>query len=180
MCQLSWNLGASTSWNPQGLSRPVMGLLYLFIPHIKLRFLPRRQYSIFSLQESTTLCCYKNNHRFRYDSRGGREYIWNENQLMSLFYSYIAGSLHVSGPQAHLQESSYSCSHNHWFSICAALLACSVYCGLSWWLFSTVTKSPRQATTYREREQSGTDTEPMVVWTAVRTLLKMGLWARNM
>ena len=25
---MSWNLGASTSWNPQGLSRPVMGLLY--------------------------------------------------------------------------------------------------------------------------------------------------------
>ena len=58
--------------------------------------------------------------------------IWNENQLMSLFYSYIAGSLHVSGPQAHLQKSSYSCSHNHWFSICAALFACSVCCGLSW------------------------------------------------
>jgi len=47
--------------------------------------------------------------------------VWNENQLMSLFYSYIAGSLHVSGPQAHLQESSYSCSHNHWFSACAAV-----------------------------------------------------------
>ena len=30
MCRLSWNLGASASWNPQGLSRPVMGLLYLF------------------------------------------------------------------------------------------------------------------------------------------------------
>ena len=29
ICRLSWNLGASTSWNPQGLSRPVMGLLYL-------------------------------------------------------------------------------------------------------------------------------------------------------
>jgi len=29
MCQLSWNLEASASWNPQGLSRPVMGLLYL-------------------------------------------------------------------------------------------------------------------------------------------------------
>jgi hypothetical protein len=27
---LSWNLGASTSWNPQGLSRPIMGLLYLY------------------------------------------------------------------------------------------------------------------------------------------------------
>jgi len=31
MCRLSWNLGASTCWNRQGLSRPVMGLLYLII-----------------------------------------------------------------------------------------------------------------------------------------------------
>jgi len=46
---------------------------------------------------------------------------------MSLFYSYIAGSLHVSSPQADLQESSYSCSHNHWFSFCAALFACYVW-----------------------------------------------------
>ena len=30
MCWLSWNLGASTSWNPLGLSRPVMGWLYLY------------------------------------------------------------------------------------------------------------------------------------------------------
>jgi hypothetical protein len=29
MCQLSLNLAASTSWNPQVLSRPVMGLLAL-------------------------------------------------------------------------------------------------------------------------------------------------------
>jgi len=29
ICRLSWNLGASNSWNPQGLSIPVMGLLYL-------------------------------------------------------------------------------------------------------------------------------------------------------
>jgi hypothetical protein len=29
MCQLSWNLRVWTSWNPQGLSRPVMRLLYL-------------------------------------------------------------------------------------------------------------------------------------------------------
>ena len=34
MCRLSLNLGASTSWNPQGLSRPVMGLLYLFLPSV--------------------------------------------------------------------------------------------------------------------------------------------------
>ena len=29
MCWLSWNMGPSTSWNLQGLFRPVMGLLYL-------------------------------------------------------------------------------------------------------------------------------------------------------
>jgi hypothetical protein len=31
MCQLSWNLGVSVSWNPRSLSRPVMGLLYLYL-----------------------------------------------------------------------------------------------------------------------------------------------------
>ena len=47
---------------------------------------------------------------------------------MSLFqfYLYIAGSLHVSDTQAHPQESSHSCSHNHWFSVCTALAVCSV------------------------------------------------------
>ena len=34
--RLSWNLGASTSWNPQGLPRPVMGLLYLILKFIQL------------------------------------------------------------------------------------------------------------------------------------------------
>jgi hypothetical protein len=34
MCQLSRNLGASTSWNPKGLSRPVMGLLYIYYLHL--------------------------------------------------------------------------------------------------------------------------------------------------
>ena len=29
MCRMFWNLGSSTFWNPQGLSRPVMVLLYL-------------------------------------------------------------------------------------------------------------------------------------------------------
>ena len=33
MCRLSCNLGASTSWNPHGLSSPVMGLLYL-VPYV--------------------------------------------------------------------------------------------------------------------------------------------------
>ena len=31
MCRLSWNMGASTSWNPYGPPRAVTGLLYLFI-----------------------------------------------------------------------------------------------------------------------------------------------------
>jgi hypothetical protein len=31
MCRLPLNLVASTSWNPQGLSRAVMGLLYLYL-----------------------------------------------------------------------------------------------------------------------------------------------------
>jgi hypothetical protein len=31
MCRLSKNLGASTSWNPKGLSTPVMGLLRLLL-----------------------------------------------------------------------------------------------------------------------------------------------------
>jgi len=76
--------------------------------------------------------------------------LWNENQLMSLFYSYIAGSLHVSGPQAHLQESSYSCSHNHWFGVCTALDPCSVCCGLSWWLFSRVENSHQDSPQHTE------------------------------
>jgi hypothetical protein len=34
MCRLSRNLGASTFWNPKGLSRPVMGLLYLLCQQV--------------------------------------------------------------------------------------------------------------------------------------------------
>jgi hypothetical protein len=38
MCWLSWNLGASTSWNPLGLSRPVMELFYPFFFYITLKY----------------------------------------------------------------------------------------------------------------------------------------------
>jgi hypothetical protein len=37
-CGLFWNLGALTSGNPQGLSRRVMGLLYLFIDTVSHRY----------------------------------------------------------------------------------------------------------------------------------------------
>ena len=40
MCRLSCNLEASTCWNPQGLSRPVVGLLYL-LPFSLLSLIPR-------------------------------------------------------------------------------------------------------------------------------------------
>jgi hypothetical protein len=52
---------------------------------------------------------------------------------MSLFqfYSYIDGSLHVSVPQAHPQENSHSCSHNHWYSGFIVWAACFVCCGWS-------------------------------------------------
>jgi hypothetical protein len=33
ICRLFWNLGASASWKPQGLSRPAMELVYLYIRH---------------------------------------------------------------------------------------------------------------------------------------------------
>jgi hypothetical protein len=35
MCRLSKTLGAWTSWNPQVLSSPVMGLLYLMLANLK-------------------------------------------------------------------------------------------------------------------------------------------------
>ena len=55
MCRLSWNLGTSTSWNPQGLCRPVMGLLYL-LPF----------YSTFYMvgETSETFCLYAGNGKF--------------------------------------------------------------------------------------------------------------------
>ena len=38
MCRFSWNLGASTSWEPQDLSRLVMGLFYLLLSIILIVF----------------------------------------------------------------------------------------------------------------------------------------------
>jgi hypothetical protein len=32
MCLFSWSLGASNSWNPQALSRPVRVVFYLYLP----------------------------------------------------------------------------------------------------------------------------------------------------
>jgi hypothetical protein len=42
MCRLSGNLGASNSWNPKGLPRPAMELLYLYL--LGTRWLGREQF----------------------------------------------------------------------------------------------------------------------------------------
>jgi hypothetical protein len=77
-----------------------------------------------------------------------------KNQQMSLFqfYSYIYGSLHVSGLEAHPQDNSHSCSH--WFSGCTVQAACSVCCGWSWWLFSAVTKTSHNIQSTRPERYS--------------------------
>ena len=54
MCRLSWNLGASTSWNPQGLSRPVMGLLYLLPVQFRSLLMRPSELSIIFLVEYRT------------------------------------------------------------------------------------------------------------------------------
>jgi hypothetical protein len=46
MCRLSWNLGASTTWNPQGLSRPVMGLLYFYLFYNRYNILNYKSWQI--------------------------------------------------------------------------------------------------------------------------------------
>ena len=61
MCRLSWNLGASTFWNPLGLSRPVMGLLYLYL-HKALR----KKKKLFSYQLNNNLSDAHKTHAFTF------------------------------------------------------------------------------------------------------------------
>jgi hypothetical protein len=60
MCRLSKNLGASTSWSPKGLSRPVMGLLYLYLLNYILVFtlLIKVKYLFYSAQGSCLMWCF--------------------------------------------------------------------------------------------------------------------------
>jgi len=54
MCQLSWNLEASTSWNPQGLSIPLMGLL-CFASSLSLVGGFSQQWLLFSMLVSSSI-----------------------------------------------------------------------------------------------------------------------------
>jgi len=78
MCQKSWNLVASASWKPQGLSRPVMGLLYIVYFYIIFRILLIQHsacintgslllsYILYSWQCTKTLNLQRSNDRLSY------------------------------------------------------------------------------------------------------------------
>ena len=70
MCRLSWNLGASTSWDPQGLSRSVMGLLYIYLISLTpssscLRLLPRLTVTFILPSIVPSITCFRRQ-SFRY------------------------------------------------------------------------------------------------------------------
>ena len=63
MFRIFWNLGASTSWNPQGHCRPVMGLLYLYLYRMSGLFslhhvAANRSYFTFSTQHAFLTPCF--------------------------------------------------------------------------------------------------------------------------
>jgi len=57
MCRLSLNLGASTSWNPQGLPRPIIGFLCLYVS--ELHFMSVSVISSFSFDLQCTVLLIK-------------------------------------------------------------------------------------------------------------------------
>jgi hypothetical protein len=105
MCRLSGNLGASTSWNPLGLHRPVTGLLYLFT----FNFISWNECLRFVILMSVRITIVKRQEKY---------FAVNTNSVMFLIWQ------HVSTSEGHLQESSikyiteivytilYNCGHN--------------------------------------------------------------------
>jgi len=58
-CQMSGNLGVSTSRNPEGLSRPVQGLLYLYLSALSTQgtyvcYYPHNKQPLFPTQHQVT------------------------------------------------------------------------------------------------------------------------------
>ena len=102
MYQLSWNLGASTSWNPQGLSRPVMGLLYLYFTVWYSESYGRNQvcwfWSSVSSQRDLGLKLILHTYKLIF------QYTSNKMQLYTV-YLYLETALHVlGGTSTHHQE----------------------------------------------------------------------------
>jgi len=46
MCRLSWTVRASTFWKPQGMSRPVIGIVWCVILHRTIQFQPHSKHNV--------------------------------------------------------------------------------------------------------------------------------------
>jgi hypothetical protein len=90
--RLSRNLGASTSWNPVGLSRPVVGLLYLYLTFlwgVETSVLKRSTKTVaVSLPLTTCLCPWKECHLIDIE-RSNRKYQKTIEELHFFFVYYV-------------------------------------------------------------------------------------------
>ena len=68
MCCMSWNLRASTCWNPQGPSRSVQGLLYFYFNTSEVqivRFIIRRTNSVEVIKLGLSLYKYRDVYKYQ-------------------------------------------------------------------------------------------------------------------
>jgi hypothetical protein len=96
MSRFSWNLGASTSWKPQDLSRPVMGLLYLYLLYVKykIRLCVREQ--VQGLNGWTVFTKFLELWWVSYEFlKESHALFKNENEMLLLVFIFDAECLHV-------------------------------------------------------------------------------------
>jgi hypothetical protein len=95
---------------------------------------------------------------------------WKTNWCHCFNFIHISTDLYMFWAHRPILRSYHVAVHTTIGSVSVPSWLCALY----------VVACLRQATTYRVRDQDGTETEPMVVWTATWYLLRMSLWARNM
>ena len=109
VCRFSLSLGPSSSWNPLGLSRPVMGLLYLYSVRYK-NYPPHSFLTIFCNNWSVSCSC-------------ACEITWTTGNLFSLLkkdflFLFRAYSRFVSGKvatQTHKKVMLQNVSYKHFY-----------------------------------------------------------------
>ena len=121
MCRLSWNLRAWTSWNPQGLSRPVVGLVYLlsYMKNIRIMVvfencllggLSGRKGKENDIMRGLIIYVHISvHHKFMF-LKDQRDAI-----LSSTYLLYCQVTLHVSGVSRAHHHDYTNCSYNHWY-----------------------------------------------------------------
>jgi hypothetical protein len=109
MCQLIWNLGTSTSWNPQGLPRPIQGLLIFYLYHSITWWLhiyitgncPVVLHDLFSDKESLFFFVFMKTHLkmfvdvIRRNEWGRQHDIKQRQKFISLSYHFLQDELNV-------------------------------------------------------------------------------------